>query len=712
MTSSRRQVRWTHGVHVLLALLLVFPMLLSASLSTPSAPAHAVKPDTEQQRAEIVFDTMTPSMPTREGRITLTGHVRNTTSEPISNLQVLMWRDQSPITAEEGFTAAVESPATTPYGSRMVTEGAFQTLTDDRMPSLAPGEEAPFEVTADVSELELPSTGGVYLIGAHALGQIGGGGVETLGRNRMFMPLPAEGEPASSPTTPSVDLVVLSTQPKRTGSGTFINDSLTEELADGGRLHTLLQTASAPQSSWIIDPALYSAVKQMAEGYELHGGGDPQGQRVAAAWLEDFQRLDPANGFRATYGLPDAAAVAHGGHVDLWDRIDTADQAVPDLEHLPRLDLSGGGRVDDAAVGLLEQGEPIAVLSSTAESEHTLLEPVGKQPIVRFDPDLFTGGPGPAPAASELHRRQRLLAESWVQATNGETEPTVRVITTGVDARAVLAADAPWQEHITFRDLLSGQRFEWSQTFDYSKTDAEREALNTTDNGLGELQADYAAVASLMSADESVDGQGDRAMANMSSSWWRGRPDALGSYSGTLRDGVAHILGPQSVSLAVSPSVTMLARDGSSFPASVQNHLDVPIVVALHFESAQPQRLDVPSMTNIEIPPQGTTTVTVRPEANANGPVQVKAQLATQNGTPLGNTTPILVNATNLGAIGWIIVVASGIVLVLTTALRIRQVRRERARAEDAPAALPPHASGAVLNDELEVLGGRGQEDR
>lgn len=707
------------GVWFVRALLLTLALVGMPLLGVPSGlsastPARAARPTPEPQRAQITFDAMTPSLPSRGGRITLSGRVKNTTDQPISNLQVLLWRDQSPITAHDGLTAAIESDATTPFGARVVTEGAYQTVTPEDHPSLAPGAEVPFEVSAEVADLELPSTGGVYLIGAHALGQLGAGGVETLGRNRLFMPLPAAGETpgANPPTAPVVDLVVLSAPPTRSGTGTFLTDSLTDELADGGRLRSLLRAAARPDTSWIIDPALYEAVQQMAAGYVLADGSPPQGQRVAQKWLEDFEKLDRAHGFRATYQLPDATALAHGDHTDLWDHTVAADARVADLDDLPRLDLSGGGRVDARGVALLQQNHPIAILASTAESEHTLLRPVtGEQPIIRFDPDAFTGGPGPFPADTELHRRQRLLADGWINAAAGKTEPTVRVITTGVDARAVVAADAPWDQHRTMRDVLGGQRYEWGGTFAYTATDADRETLNTAPTALADLQADYVAVASLIPGDAAIAERADRSLAGAASSWWRGRPDALGTYTEQLRDDVAPLLSGQGVSLAVSESVTMLARDGGSFPASVQNHLDVPVVVSLRFTSEQPQRLDVPALTNIQVPPQGTTTVTVRPQAAANGPVQVRAQLTTGNGTPLGAQTPILVNATNLGAVGWIIVVASGIVLVLTTALRIRQVRRERARAGEVPA-LPgspspvPPASAETAHDDLEVPDG------
>lgn len=711
MTSGGTQ-RWARGVG--LFLVVVLWMALAPPGAVGMSPAHAAKPTPELQRAQITFDAMTPTLPAREGRITLSGTVKNTTDEPISNLQVLLWRDQSPITAADGMQAAIESEATTPFGSRMVTEGAYQDITSDAEPSLPPGEERRFTVSADVADLELPSTGGVYLVGAHALGQLGAGGVETLGRNRLFMPLPS-GDEAGTPQQ-VVDLVVLSSEPHRDGSGAFLDDSLTKELSSGGRLRLLLDAAARPKTSWVIDPALFDAVRRMAEGYALADGGRPEGQQVAQAWLKDFEALDRANGFRSTYLLPDASAIAHGEKSELWDRVRGADARVKGLKDLPVLDVSGGGRLDHAGVKLLAQQDPIAILASTAASEHTLLTPIGDSdaPIVAFDPDAFTGGPGPDPTGTELHRRQRLLADTWIAAANDKTEPTVRLVATGVDARALTGADAPWQRPMTMREMLAGQRFEWSQRFDYTEVDSEREAIAASSTAIGAAEQDISAVQSLLSNDPTVPEQTDRALAGLASSCWRGRSSGLSAHAQRLRHSVASLLDGQGVSLAVAESVTMIARDGGSFPATVRNDLDVPVVVAIHFQSDQPQRLDVPSLTGIEVPPNSTTTVTVRPEANANGPVQVRARLETQDGTPLGRATPILVNATNLGAVGWIIVGASGFVLVLTTALRIRQVRREQARALEATTPALPSGTdpddttqeAAMREDPVEVADG------
>jgi hypothetical protein len=137
------------------------------------------------------------------------------------------------------------------------------------------------------------------------------------------------------------------------------------------------------------------------------------------------------------------------------------------------------------------------------------------------------------------------------------------------------------------------------------------------------------------------------------------------------------------VELTAQRSVIMSGQSGS-FPMTVTNNLDQTIRVSLNFESFQPQRLSIPVMPDIVIPPRQGATVNVQPHAVGNGPVRIWAQVTTPGGRPVSKRVWLTVEATNFGRVGWIIVVASGIVLIATTALRIRQVRRERQAARRA----------------------------
>ena len=67
-------------------------------------------------------------------------------------------------------------------------------------------------------------------------------------------------------------------------------------------------------------------------------------------------------------------------------------------------------------------------------------------------------------------------------------------------------------------------------------------------------------------------------------------------------------------------------------------------------------------------------------DAKANGTVRVTVRAYTlAAGTRSARPIPIEVKATQAGTIGWLIAIAAGIVLIGGSALRIRQVAKERA---------------------------------
>ena len=110
------------------------------------------------------------------------------------------------------------------------------------------------------------------------------------------------------------------------------------------------------------------------------------------------------------------------------------------------------------------------------------------------------------------------------------------------------------------------------------------------------------------------------------------------------------------------------------------------VKVRVVFSSATSQRLTVAPLDIPPVPAGGqTVTVNAQVEAETNGTVQVRARLETEGGSSVGRPKSVQVRATQAGTTGWLIAIAAGIVLVGTTALRIRQVSRERAAEEREP---------------------------
>lgn len=117
----------------------------------------------------------------------------------------------------------------------------------------------------------------------------------------------------------------------------------------------------------------------------------------------------------------------------------------------------------------------------------------------------------------------------------------------------------------------------------------------------------------------------------------------------------------------------------NEFPATLTNELDVPVTVGVSFDSDAPQRIRVPAVDPVEVPAQGSVTITITPEASANGVARVHPKLVTAEGMELRDAEEIEITATDLGRVGWIIILVSGAVVLGGTAWRISAVRRERA---------------------------------
>lgn len=666
---------------------LIALFLLAVSLLAAAPPASA-QSSADEQRVAIEFSAMEPALPGPDDTITLRGKVTNTSNGDLSSGQVIFWsnRDRPPITDGDSFETAVGSGPASPLGERSVEkpENLFP-LTSDAEPTLAPGQSRDFEVRSSVRDLQLSASGGVHLIGVHVRGQLNRKGNVTLGRARMFVPIAGSREPA--PRSGEVTSVVaLSSQPTMIRPGIFINDNLTDELGTGGRLRVLLESARRPDVSWIIDPALITELEAMARGYQIESDGKftpGAGQAAAQQWLADFDELDSTAGYRSPYGTPDVAALAHNSGQRALQASKAAGDEVERTRSLPLMGFTRGGELDAEALATMESLDPVAVLTSTADSSQTLLEPVTKAPLVRYSAGTFAGGPGPDPRTTVPQVRQRLLAESWIDA--GSSNPqTLRMIDESADAIADASADAPWVRRVRLQQLLAGEPGEWSRQFNYTDQMRQRELRPQQLQGLTNLASAYASISELMVDPSTNDRVARAALARSSSSWWRGNNDGFLTFIDPQFVDVNSTLGGGRISLTVQKQFVMSGSSGN-FPVTVNNRMDQPIRLKLHFVSQLPQRLSVEPVDSIEVPPGQSQTVPIHPRAVGNGPVQVSAQLTTVSGVPVGKRQTMTIDATNLGAVGWVIVIVSGAVLLATTALRIRQVRRERQSQETKP---------------------------
>jgi len=671
--------------------------LILASLCCPG-PAYAEEP---VALVEITLTSMNPALLTADGEVTLSGTVTNITDQPIVGAQAYLWRNQTPIVDREGIDRSLESESNDPIGARRIQ--TYQNLFTDAAPNLDPGQSAPFSLTARVADLGLQppaGAGGIYLIGVHVLAS---GNPFAIGRARTFAPM-IEEPPENALTTTT--LVTLASRPSLVRTGVLSDDHLAAEVAPKGRLSRLLTAADNTSVSFAVDPALIEELQTMERGYAVltgDGGTRPgAGQADAARWLEDFAEFeDDHDGYRLLYGSPDLAALVHDKQRSVAKSAAAANQLVAATRDLPLLIMPTAGMADAATVAAATELDPVAIVLSdtSAAGPGPLLTGLDEDaPIVSLSSTGPGGGPGPDPRDTAVQVRQRTLAETWVEAStadDGTAHGRVTLISSAAQAKAENAdLDVPWIRDGTLADLLKATPAEWDQKYRYPESARDDELTVSQLGSLRRFAQSHRTFDDLLVEDDDAKASGDAAVARAGSGAWRKRNQKhqqfLRPQQGALD---AVVLG--GVEIRSNAKVSTVAQEGVVFPITIRNNLGASpngsanvVKVRLIFTSDNRQRLTIKP---IDVPPlQGQESFTANAEvtARANGIVPVTAQLQTESGAKVGRPFVIEVQVTQNGTTGWVIALAAGVVLVGTTALRIRTVSRERALADQRAAEL------------------------
>jgi Family of unknown function (DUF6049) len=482
-------------------------------------------------------------------------------------------------------------------------------------------------------------------------------------------------------------------------------------------LTALLKAAETPETSFAVDPALIRELQTMAGGYQvLDSEGTTSagtGQTDASRWLEGFQRLQSSHdGYRLLYGSPDIAALVHDGQESVLSDAAHAGNLVESTRSLPLLVLPAGGAADAAIAKAAAALHPKAILlaDTSAKGPAPLLAGPDQVPIIRFAAAANKGGPGPDPHDTPVHLRQRLLAESWVEAATERDDLSrgkVRIITTAAQAAGATPLEAPWLEQRTLSELLKSAPAAWQEKYHYSSAAQEAELSKGQLGSLKKFDWSYDTYADLLVDATNVRAEGSAAVAQAASLRWRKRDTARRAFLGPQQAALNEIL-LDKIQIRSSPRVQTVAREGVEFPITIRNTLVADgsgpeagaVKVRLVFTSENRQRLSIKTIKAPQIRAEDSFTGNAEVTAKANGVVPVTAQLMTDSGRPIGRPFDIEVQVTQNGTTGWAIAIAAGIVLVGTTFLRIRQVAKERAKA----ASGEPAAAAEPAPDQLPVL--------
>ncbi|WP_203567538.1 DUF6049 family protein [Aestuariimicrobium ganziense] len=643
---------------VALLLALLGSLVLAATGTLPQAAAA-------EPQVRIELTTLSPAWLTGD-RITITGAVTNTSGKSMRQVQVSFWRSQDAIRDQADLANVLASPWDVPIGARMGTaepDRNLFNLTTERQPVWPAGARSTFTVSARIADLGLQPGEGVHLIGVHVRAIPEGSYNQTVGRSRVLLP-------SAAPTRGSISpVVVLTSRPSWAAPGVVADDHLAQELR--GRLESLLQAAERPDAVVLIDPALWDELTMLSQGYTVLGGldPDPEAPARATAWLARFTALAQRPGvYRLPYGDPDLQAVSD----DAGPLVRQAMRALPDDHPLSRLGVALAPRGGAAGQRLLEAAEPLRpVLLVTSVRNRPPAGSTGGVTVINADPDLGRGGPGPDPSSTRVQVNGRLLAQLQVGEAPGmvlvarETADLNRLQMLPSQVATRSALDLP-SEPV---ELPAAVEFEGGDTNLVTEIEQVR----------GQIMAWGDLTGTTDSARLIADQVGARAA---SSRFW-----GDGAATRRLLRQVQELNGRDVARARISltsAKTFVMSTETTGFPVTVTNNEQVPVRVKVRFVAENPHRISIPDTDVVTIAPGETATVTFTPRAWTNGVVTVESRVVTPEGRPIGASRRITVTSTNLGDIGWIIIVASGAVVLGTTAIRIKQVQRERSRAAKA----------------------------
>ena len=680
----RRAAPW------LLALLGVILVPLSG-LACPT-PARA---DQTSVLGSIRLTGIEPRLPRRDGTITVTGVVTNTSKERIVRPQAILWRnkDQPPITDPAGLGRALKSAPEDPICCRYVD--SYADLYDAAQPYLAPGAKATFRLTARVAALGLAPADGVYLVGVHVLAN---GVPVAVARTRVFVPVLRD-PPAGGATVTS--LVLLTSRPAQLAPGLFADDHLAGEVTPGGRLSALLSAAQDQQTSFAVDPSTVAELQAMRAGYRVRtaeGGTDAgRGQVDAARWLGALAQLKADHdGYRLLYGSPDVAALAHAGQPAPLKAAAQAGRSEPLTADLPLLVLPTDGAADQDTARAADHLQPQALLVADAATGGAgpVLRGEHQVPILSYAATALGGGPGPAPSDDAVHIQQRALAASWVEsgAVTGTPGAQLRLVRSSAQAASTAASsDPPWVRAVPLRTLLARTPVTWNQRWRYGAQATKAELSRSQLASLDRFAESEATWQDLLADNTAAKRSGAAALARAASGTWRGREQAQQTFLAPQQADLDNRLLDR-IRISSTRKVSTVAREGVEFPITVRNDLPPAanpgaaldpnaVRVRLRFVSDNQSRLKIDPIMTPPIPPQDGYTGNAKVTARANGVVPVTAQLYTAAGHKVGRPVEIEVRVTQNGTTGWAIALVAGLVLIASSSFRIRQVARERAQA-------------------------------
>jgi hypothetical protein len=713
--------------------------LVASLLAGAAPPAHAATKATGSSSVRVALDTLAPSAPVKGDTLTVSGTVTNVSENTITDARV----DLRVGPRMAGRTAIDDAAARSDSVSGDVAPigGKYKV----GIPELAPGIPRDFALSVPVSKLDLGEDG-VYQLGVSLTGETPAAPYgRLLGIQRTFLPWQPTATDKKTRLTALWPLISSTHLSAETGSDdqqtpVFENDDLAEELASGGRLEQLVSLGKQLPVTWVIDPDLVATADAMTRNYRVRSGSTTvpgKNQAVAMKWLDSLEKaVTDSKVVALPFADPDLASLAHRGKnvsgalSHLQPATDVAGKTIETVLHVqPSVDFAwpvngaidpsivdvatsagahkvitrsdslqddlsytpnaarpiGGGTtavVADARLSTAFQSDMAATSSSTLAVQKflaqslavTLQEPAHQRSVV-VAPQRT---PSAAQAQSMARALRALDTERW-------TEPTDLVTAAGVEPDADATRKVPASSE--YPKGLRAQELPPQAFLDIKET---QERLDNFKAILSSPDRVVAPFGNAISRAMSVSWRGDRAPAQQ----YR---DTVDSY----------LTGLASEVQLIPKSVLTLSGRSATIPVTVQNQLLQGVQnLVLRLKSDNPTRLKLDddqavAEQPIKIDGGHSQSVKFTGAGNANGPVQVTAQLYTVDGRPYGDPMTFQVKVSDITPTVMLVIAGGVLLLVLAGVKMYSQRKRAVARkaatepGDDTDTSTPNRADGA-----------------
>lgn len=615
---------------------------------TPTARAA----DPDAVRVVIAEAVLSGSAPT--DTLTISGTITNLTGPPLLRSSVTLWRSPTPLRTPSALAAALADDQP-PTGAARVVRPSHQLSLTLPETGLAAGASASFSVRGTLADLRLTTAGAAYVVGVAWTHE--SAAAITRGVTPTLISLGTE--PVGVAT-----VVELSATPRLVKNNLFVDDGLADDLS--GRLRTLLDAAAQPGASYLLDPALLDEVADLADGYRVVDGSTTRagtGAEVAARWLRDLAALPPEREYRTWFARPDVTALVAAQDPALLARVKAAS-------------FPGGARPERPTLLTLESLDAITLAQLRPPGDPVLLESAALPVVSVSDGFRIVAATRPDALATPawLERTPetaRAVLEAQARVAGGQ----VRLIRSASDLTADRASAPAWVSRRPLADLLARAPEPLTEPPATPDTPAVLDAAGA--RRVSALVDDLSAYGSAAPG-SGVSDLVDAHVARAASRSWLGDAAAQQRWWDAVDARAGRATLEQAVILTASPRFTMASSE-SDFPVTVTNTLPDDITVAVVAGTDNPARVRLSGPSTVTVRAGSSQLVSLHASSSGNGVVAARVRIDAPNGRRLTPDVGVVLEATDLGVIGWVIVVGSGLVTVVTTALRIRQVRRRKA---------------------------------